>query len=96
MTRIKVKSLIWDNWNLEHIKKHRVGEKEVEIVVENLSYHKQTYNNRYLLVGRSGSRILSVVLKRQDKTTYYVVTARDASQKEKREVYEKEKIKQNS
>jgi len=95
MTKIKVRRIIWDAWNIKHLKKHSIEKKEVEIALKNLAYHKQTYNNRYLLVGRSRSRILSIVLKRQEKTTYYVVTARDASKKERRKIYGKEKNKQN-
>lgn len=32
MTRIVVKKLIWDEWNIEHIKKHRITVKEAEEV----------------------------------------------------------------
>lgn len=93
MTRIRVKRLIWDSWNIKHIEKHSVTKNEIELAIKNLAYHKQTYYGRYLLVGRSGLRILAVVLKRLDVTAYYVVTARDASKKERRKIYEKEKIK---
>lgn len=93
MTSIRVKSLMWDFWNIKHIEKHSVTKNEIELALKNLVYHKQTYNRRYLLVGRSRLRILAVVLKRQDLTTYYVVTARDAGRKERGTVYEKEKIK---
>jgi len=93
MTRIRIKGLVWDDWNLRHIKKHSVEKLEIEETVENLYYHKRTYGNRYLLVGRSGSRLIAVVLKRQERTIYYVVTARDASRKERRKVYDKEKNK---
>lgn len=58
-------------------------------------YHKRTYKGRYLIVGRSGARLISIVLKRQKPGEYYVITARDASKAERRKVYEKEK-KQNS
>ena len=36
----------WDNGNLEHIKKHAVRVNEVYFAVNNLAYHKQTYNKR--------------------------------------------------
>ena len=91
MTRIIVEIIIWDNWNRKYIKKHKVSIDEVERAGRNLRYHKHTYGGRYVFVGRSGKRILSVVIKRKQLKTYYVVTARDADKKERRRLYEKEK-----
>ena len=91
MTRIIVMELIWNNSNTLHIQKHGVTRDEISVAVNDFKYHKRTYNKRYLLVGRSGKRIISVVIKRQASTVYYVVTARDADKKERRRLYEKEK-----
>lgn len=89
---IKVKKLIWDKWNLAHIKKHKVAKEEVEWVGERILFATQTHNNRIRVVGRTGNRILSVILNPQDEPdAYYVVTARDASKKERRDIYEIEK-----
>ena len=93
MTRIIVPRVIWNEANSEHIKKHNVTKEEVSIGVRNAAYHTQTYKNRYLVVGRSNRRILSVVVKRHAPTAYLVVTARDASKKERRRLYEKEQNK---
>lgn len=93
MTRIIVRRLAWNEVNIDHIKKHEVRPQEVEIGVQRLSYHKKSYKNRYILVGRSGKRILSIVVKRQNIGEYFVVTARDADKKERRRLYEKEKSK---
>ncbi len=90
MTRIIVKSLLWDDYNVEHIKRHNVAKNEVERAVKHIAWHKRTYHGRYLATGRSGSRILSIVIRRKKQTTYYVVTARDASREERRKLYEKE------
>lgn len=90
MTRIKVREIVWDDWNVIHISKHNVTKDEVTIAVVGFIYHKRTYNGRYLLVGRAGKRIVSVVVRREKETTYYIVTARDADKKERRRVYEKE------
>ena len=94
MTRIVVKYAVWDHWNSIHIQKHRVTRSEVEDTITYFVYHKHTYKNRYLVVGRSGSRIISVVIKRVAPNKYYIVTARDADKKERRRLYENEK-KQN-
>lgn len=93
MTRIIVRELIWDGWNLRHINKHNVTKEEVEIVGENFTYHQKGKKDRYLVVGRSGSRIITIVIKRQAKGAYYLVTARDSDKKERRKLYEKEKNK---
>jgi len=90
MTRIKIKIIVWDLWNLEHIKKHKVEVSEIEEAIKNISYHKRTHKERYLVVGRSGKKIISSVLMRQRLSDYYLVTARDASKKERKRVYEKE------
>ncbi len=90
MTRIKVRELVWDEYNVEHIKKHGINQEEVIIATEHFIYHKQAHSGRYLLVGRTEKRILAIVVKRKKTSLYYVVTARDADKKERRRVYEKE------
>lgn len=95
MTRIVVKELIWDEWNLKHIGKHNVSKEEVEGAKE-IIYHRRTYGGKYLATGRNGNRLITVILRRKSASKYYVVTARDASRKERRKVYGKEDKKQNS
>lgn len=90
MTRIIVKELIWDEWNLEHIKKHNVSQEEVTEITHNIITHERVKQGRYLVIGRVGSRILSVIISRKGTGIYYIVTARDAAKKERRKVYEKE------
>ena len=92
MTKIKIKTIVWDDFNVEHIKKHRVGVPEIEGVKSKIIYHRKTKKDRYLAVGRSGSRILTLILSRKAKTTYYLVSAHDSGKKERRKVYEKENI----
>lgn len=96
MTRIIVKEIVFDDWNRDHIKKHGVSEDEVMEAGQSLVYHRRTYKSRYLAIGRSGRRLVAMVLNRKATTKYYLVTARDASSKERRKVYEKESQKQNS
>jgi len=91
MIRIVVKKLIWDKYNIEHIKKHNVTVAEVEEIAKSTLAHKKAKKGRYLIIGRAGKRILSVVLNRKGLGVYYPVTARDAAKKERRQVYEKEK-----
>ena len=92
MTRIKIKTLVWDSYNIEHIKKHNVTIDEVEEVAKNIITHKKAKLARYLIIGRVGSRIISVAVHRRGVGIYYPVTARDSAKKERKIVYEKEKI----
>ena len=90
MTRIVVKKLVWDEWNLKHIQKHHVTTKEAKIAASNIVAHKRTKNSRYAVFCRVGGRILTMIIKRGKQSVYYLVTARDAAKKERRIVYEKE------
>ena len=92
MTRIRIKKLIWDEFNTGHIKKHNVSQKEVEHVVKNIITHKKAKSGRYLIIGRTGSRIISIAVSRNEVGIYYPVTARDSDKKERKLVYEKEKV----
>ena len=92
MTRIIVRKLIWDAYNIEHIRKHNVRQDEVEEMAKNIVMHKKAKVGRYLILGRVGSRILSVAVSKKATGVYYPVTARDAGKKERKNVYEKEKI----
>lgn len=90
MTRIRLDQLIWDEWNTEHIKKHNVVQIEVEDAITNIRAHREGYSGRVILIGRSGKKILAVLVKKEKAGEYYIVTARDADKKERRLVYEKE------
>ena len=91
MTRIKVKKLIWDDFNSEHIKKHHVSIDEVEEAVKSFLTHKKTKKGRYLIICRVGKRMISVIINRKATGIYYPVTARDSAKHERIKVYEKEK-----
>lgn len=92
MTRIKVEVIIWDNKNAVHIQKHSVTKSETEKAISNFVYYEQAHSRRYLLVGKSGKRILSIILDRKSAKTYYVVTVRDASKKEREKLNESENL----
>lgn len=92
MTRIKIKELVWDEYNVEHIKKHNVTVAQAEEVVKSFIVHKAGKKGRYIAIGRSGKRLISVIVNRKKTGVYYPVTARDAAKEERRRVYEKEKI----
>ncbi len=93
MTKIKITSLVWDDWIINHIRKHNVKREEVEESINNIITHKQSYKERINFLGRTGKRILSVIIKKESKERYLIITARDAGRKERKLVYEKENIK---
>jgi uncharacterized DUF497 family protein len=91
MTRIVIKELIWDKWNIKHIGKHNVTIREVEIATQNIVTHERAKKGRYAVFGRVGTRIITIILKREKQTAYYLITVRDCAKKERKKVYEKEK-----
>jgi len=91
MTKLKITFLIWDKWNIEHIKKHNVTTSEVEIAVQNVRAHRRGYLGRIILIGRSGKRILAILVSPKRNRKYYLVTVRDADKRERKMLYDKEK-----
>lgn len=85
---VNITKLIWDKWNTNHISKHKVTPAEAEeSLTDKHVVFLVGYSNRVLSLGRSGKRLLTIVLQQQkSKTHYYVVTARDMAIKE-REIY---------
>jgi len=90
---VEIRQLVWDEWNIGHIKKHKVSADEVEEAVDFEIKTFVSYKDRILVLGRTKKgRLLTVILAPEDKQSlmlrnkqrYYVVTARDMSRKEKR------------
>lgn len=81
-------TLVWNNWNREHIKKHSVTVEEAEEAYDKSEIVAEGKNNRiYVLSKVRNGRIIIVYLSFQKQTRPYVVSARDASKKERR-IYE--------
>ena len=84
--------LFWDEWNIEHIKKHDVSVDEVEEVYKSKKIARQSYLDRTILLGRTRkTRLLTVVISTGKQQNPYVVSARDMSKKERRYYYEQTK-----
>lgn len=90
MTRITLSQLVWDNWNKQHIKKHGFTIEEIETVISNIVAHRMGHSRKIVIIGRSGKRLIAMILGREEGNKYYVTTARDADRKERKLVYEKE------
>lgn len=87
---IKINRVIWEDWNINHIAKHKVTQAEVEEVLHNKFIVRPTYRDRLLLIGKTeNGRLISTVVHEDDKDTYYIITSRDATVSETRD-YEEE------
>ena len=86
---ISVKRLVWDNWNVIHIRRHHITVKEIEKVCHGKHIVLEGKKGRLLIIGETGEKILTVVLDPEpEEEIYYVVTARSADKKE-RTLYKK-------
>ncbi|MHB1799770.1 MAG: BrnT family toxin [Vulcanimicrobiaceae bacterium] len=83
--------LRWDAWNVEHIARHEVTPREVEEVCAGPFIAHSTHTARLLLIGPTlAERMLAVVLAQIEAGTWYTITARPTSGKERR-LYEAER-----
>lgn len=88
---IYVRRLIWDDWNVEHIAHHAVKLEEVEEVCHSDPVVRRTRDGRFLVIGRTDAgEFLTVILDPEGNGVYYPVTARPASDVERR-YYQKQK-----
>lgn len=88
----KLRVLVWDEWNGEHIKKHKVTIKEVEEAYQSKIVETSSYLGRTVILGKTKKgRLLTIVVSSQKQQHPYVVSARDMSKKERRIYYESQK-----
>lgn len=85
---IEIKDLKWDSRNMAHIKKHDLSPRQVEqVFIQGVYFAAEGKKGKLLVHGRCGRRLLTVVLA-PEHGSYYVITARDMSRKERRRYYE--------
>lgn len=77
--------LIWDDWIEEHIARHAVRISEATEAVRNAPALTGARDDTYRIIGQTDAgRYLFVILAPRDHEAYYVVTARDATRGERR------------
>ena len=82
--------LVWDTWNIEHIKKHKVTVGEVEQAYLNEIIRAPGKKGRILVIGSTKKdRLITIFISYQKQPDPYVVSARDSSKRERSIVYEK-------
>jgi uncharacterized DUF497 family protein len=83
---MRIRYLIWDDWNVGHIAEHGVAPEEVEEVC----YSERCWNKRgrserrYVLGQTEDGRYLSIILAPRGGGAFYTITARDMDRKERR------------
>lgn len=81
---IEVNKLVWDKANKEHINKHSVAVKEVDEICFRKVKAKLAKFGRYLVMGETKEgRKLTIILAPKGENSFYVVSARDTSRKER-------------
>lgn len=89
---VKEPPLVWDKWNIEHIKKHEVTVKEVEEAYRSITIKRKSYSDRIIILGKTKlGRFLTIVVSCEKQKEPYVVSARHMSIKERRLYHEKNK-----
>jgi hypothetical protein len=80
---VVIKALIWDKWNRNHLRKHKVSVREVEEVCLGKHNAVKSYRKRILICGRNkAGKKLAIVISPEDENLkvygngiYYVITA---------------------
>ena len=85
MPMLPLQELIWDDWNEEHVARHNVSRGEVEEVCFGHPFVVRIRRSRYRIMGQTeAGRYLAVILDSREGKEFYVVTARDATEPERR------------
>ena len=87
---MKLPKLVWDRWNKEHIKKHKVTVAEVEEAYTRHQLELKGKRGRAEIISKNrNGRMITIFLSFDQQLRPYVVSARDASKKERSIYYEK-------
>ncbi|RMF29930.1 MAG: BrnT family toxin [Chloroflexi bacterium] len=83
---MRIEDLLWDEANIAHIARHRVEAYEVEEAIWGDPHVRRGRGEkRYRVYGQTeAGRYLFIVIERVRGTLYYVVTARDMTDRERR------------
>ena len=85
---IYIRELLWTDWNVEHIARHNVSPHEVEEICYSSSCVSKARNKTLRVIGQTRSgRFLAIFLAPRGKESYFVVTARAATEAERRRFY---------
>lgn len=82
---MNIKRLRWNEWNIEHIQRHRISQDEVEEVCYSRHFAVKSGRSKMALWGQTADgRYLLVILVVEEYGDFYPISARDMEEKEKR------------
>jgi len=83
---VVVRCLVWDTWNVPHIARHQVTPSEVEEVPKQKHLTRSSKKDRLAITGPTfAGRMLTIIMApKEEAGVFFPVTARQASQKERR------------
>jgi len=82
---MKIRRLIWDEWNIEHTTRHGVNQDEIEEVCYLKHVSIKSGKGKMAVWGQSESgRYLLVIFGVRKFDDYYPISAREMGEKEKR------------
>jgi len=82
---VRITAFLWDDTNLTHIAAHGVSPEEAEQALSRAPGARRSRFDRYVAIGPTeDGRFLVVVFRRPGGGLVRVITARDATPKEKR------------
>lgn len=77
--------LIWDDWNEEHVVRHGVRIAEATEAVRNAPSLTRARDDTYRVIGQTDAgRYLFIIVVPRPLESFYVVTAREATRDERR------------
>lgn len=82
---MKIRNLIWDEWNVEHTAKHGVSQDEIEEVCFAKHFDIKNGTGKTAIWGQSSAgRYLMIILGIREYGNFYPISARDMEEKEKK------------
>ena len=82
---LRIRELLFDEWNEEHIARHGIVPEEVEEVCGKRPFVSKTRQQRLRVIGQTeDGRYLTIILASRGQGVFYPITARDATQSERR------------
>ena len=85
VARVRISTFLWDDANMEHVAAHGVSPGEIEQLFWRIPRVRRSRLDRYVAVGQTeGGRHLFVVFRLFGAGVVRVITARDATPKERR------------
>lgn len=80
-----IKKLVWGAWNTAHVARHNVEPEEVEEVCRSKNLFNKWKNKTYRVIGQTNvGRYITIFLSLRPNNSYYPVTARDSTDKERK------------